>query len=141
MQKTKLGTIAALIATIALSWSAGADAKPDRDTCSGGSANAAQCDLDGDGVVNKDDDDIDGDGIADDADVCPRDSTDQCESDEDPGPDPTGGLPGLDDLPGLEDLPPVEPPSDVPPDGVPPVEVPPVTLPTVPDVPPVPPVA
>ena len=40
MQKTKLGTIAALIATIALSWSAGADAKSEGDTCSGGSANA-----------------------------------------------------------------------------------------------------
>lgn len=162
MRRTKLGTIVAVIAAVLLSWAANADAKPDGDKCNGGSGNAAHCDLDGDGIVNKADDDIDGDGVTNDAEPCPRDPTDQCETEE-PGPDPTGGLPGLDDLPpveppsdlpGLEDLPPVEPPSDlpsmepptdVPPDGVPPelppVEVPPVTPPTLPDVPPVPTVA
>lgn len=58
--------------------------------CSGGSANAAHCDLDGDGTVNKDDADVDGDGIANEEDGCPRDADNDCDQGgEDPGPDPT----------------------------------------------------
>lgn len=66
-----------------------AQAKGGND-CSGGSANASHCDLDGDGIANKHDPDIDGDGIANEEDACPRDADNECgEGGEDPGPDPT----------------------------------------------------
>lgn len=122
-------------------------------SCEGGSINAAQCDMDGDGISNKDDDDIDGDGIPNADDSCPRDASNTCaDDDEGTGGDPT--LPTIPpDLPPIEPpsgLPPVEPPSglptippdvppvtppDVPPVEPPPVEPPPVEQPTVPDLP------
>lgn len=143
MRKTRLGVIAAIVALVALSWAAGADAKGNGQRCSGGSANASHCDLDGDGTVNKEDDDIDGDGVANEADACPRDEAHQCEAEE-PDPDPTTGLPGLDDLPPVTVPPVTVPPVEPPPVTVPPVEpppVPPVEVPPVPELPPVPPAA
>lgn len=91
-------------------WIGAAQADPGKSSdCTGDRINSAKCDMDGDGVINKDDDDIDGDGIPNADDACPKDATNTCPAEEDPGPG--GELP----LPDLGDLPPLPDPGPIPP--------------------------